>query len=299
LLLNEAAGTAFKLQDVVWRSIAERAEVVEMDGDVWRDRAAAAARHGRRLIAAGGDGTIHTVANLLLQAAPGSEVAIIPAGTGNDLARGLGLPIDDLEQAVDLALSGRAQPVDAIEFSGNNNDSSYFLNVGYGGFGERVADQVAPESKERWGLLPHWIQLAKQMLDLPCHEVAIRTPTGEATLTLHGLLIANACYLGRGVPAAPQARMDDGLMDVILVPAQSLWDRFLTSVELLRGQADESERTLSFATSELTVQASPELNYTFDGEAAPDGPLHFRVHAGALRIVAAEGAPALVPPAPT
>jgi diacylglycerol kinase family enzyme len=114
-------------------------------------------------------------------------------------------------------------------------------------------------------------------------------------LQAHGVLVANSVYIAGGVPAAPQARLDDGVFDVALVPVQSALERLLTSLDLVRGRLVESDRVATFTARTLEVRAEPELTYTMDGEAAPNGPLRFRMLPAALSIVAAEHAPAFEP----
>ncbi len=287
LLFNEASGTAYKLEELI-KSRSADLELIEVGSRQWRERAQAALRDGRRLIAAGGDGTVNSVAGVVLEAPRGGEMAIIPVGTGNDVARALDIPLDDLEAAADLAIHGRPRAADAVAVLRDGRRAGWFLNSCYGGFGKRVADQISPEAKARFGLFPHWIQLARQMVDMPGYDVEISSPAGSATLQLHGLFLANSCYLGGGVPAAPKARLNDGLINVALVPVQSLWERFVTSVTFLNGSLDEREQTLAFTTSEIKVNAPPDFTYTMDGEAAPEGPLTFKVEPAAIQLVAGE-----------
>lgn len=297
IILNPKAG-ALVGQSTEWVERLRRdAEVIEVaDPQELSEIARSAAQQHRRLIAAGGDGTIHTVLNALAADFERNELAILPVGTGNDLARALGIPLDDLDAALELALRGPARPADVIAAHNAVAPVEHFINMCYGGFGARIADQVEPEEKSQFGLWPNWLRMARQMVEMPEHEVEIQTGGTSTKLSLHGLLLANSCYLGGGLPAAPHARLNDGLLDVHLVPTQSLWDRVVASVDLLSGRLSESDRTLTFATRELTIHAAPEMEYTMDGEAAPRGPFVFRVVPGALRIVAGEQALAFSPP---
>lgn len=268
-------------------------ELHEVDGPAqMRALAEMAASKGvSRLIAAGGDGTVHGALNGIAGRLDRVELAILPVGTGNDLARAVHVPLDDMDAALTLALHGPARRVDVVRLRGRA-ESRLFVNMCYGGFGGCVAKELDPEAKARWGLAAYWLTLAKRLLYLPEHRVRIRADGHAFSSTLHGLLIANSRYLGGGVPAAPHARLDDGRFDVALVPARSVWDALAASIALLAGSLDSSTHVMTFQARSLSVQSEPEMEFTADGEAAPAGPLDFQVLPGALRLVTGVAEPA-------
>jgi diacylglycerol kinase (ATP) len=102
-----------------------------------------------RLVIAGGDGTIHEVIQGLAPDFPEIELAVIPLGTGNDLARSLGLPLQDVPTSAEVAYSGRCAAVDVVEV--RNEQVHYFVNAASGGFGGAVTVEVSPQSKVLWG----------------------------------------------------------------------------------------------------------------------------------------------------
>jgi len=293
LIMNRGAGTTERVGAALRRRMETETELREAEGpeDARRLAARAADTPGARIIAAGGDGTIHGVLNGIGARLGDVELAVLPLGTGNDLARSMNVPLNDLDAALSLALGGTARPIDVVRAS-SAGESRLFVNMCYGGFGGRVADQVNGETKSRWGLIAYWLRLAEQLLSFPEYSVRVIVGEREIRARLHGVLVANARFLGGGVAAAPQAELDDGRCDVILVPAGEVWDVLGASIELLAGTLDQSHRIARLKPRALRIEAEPELAYTMDGEAAPVGPLAFTVLPHALRVVCGDGSPA-------
>lgn len=295
-IINVEAGSAGRLSDELWQRIRASAGVCEVHNptEIPACVAALASRGVRRLIVAGGDGSIHGAINGLAPFLDRVELAIFPAGTGNDLARGIGLPLNELDRTLDIALHGTARPVDLVRLrSEMSGESRLFVNMCYGGFGGRVADEIEQSSKVRWGFLPYWVSLVRKTLDLPEYEVQIVADGAALQATIHGVLFANSCFLGGGVPAAPTARIDDGMFDAAIVPVQSFWEKVQAAVDLLRGQLHENENIILFRASNLRIDAAPEMKFTADGEPAPPPPLVLQAMPRALSLVVSGDSPAM------
>ena len=122
----------------------------------------AIARGAKRVIAGGGDGTINAVVNALVgkgKKTPKATLGVLPLGTANDFAHGLGLPCDDLKQCLEIACTAEAKPIDV----GRANKRS-FINVTSGGFGAEITATTPQEMKKLLGGLAYTLMgLAKAM----------------------------------------------------------------------------------------------------------------------------------------
>lgn len=168
------------------------------------------------IVAAGGDGTIRTVAQSLV----GSplRLGVIPIGTHNNFARCLGLP-HDLLAALEVIASGEERSIEV----GRIGDEYFLEAAGVGLFADAIEAFGAkePRRNEIWrvlkALLPIWWNLRSDRLMLRLDGV---THEEEAIM----VSVSNTAYLGAAMPIAPDARMDDGLLDVVIVGAMSRWE---------------------------------------------------------------------------
>lgn len=184
--------------------------------------AAAMADGHRRIISVGGDGTHNEVLNGMFdEAGPrheGAELAIVPTGTGGDLRRTLGLPKDHLEaieligEHVRIVDVGRVACVD----DRGRPVKRWFLNVASFGLSGKVVDVVNSGGKALGGKVSFMLGVAKASLGYKNQGVRL-TVNGEVTYEgpINSVAVANAQYFGGGMHIAPNARMTDGLFDVV------------------------------------------------------------------------------------
>jgi YegS/Rv2252/BmrU family lipid kinase len=167
------------------------------------------------LLVFGGDGTVHEVVNGLPLAAlqDGPPVALLPAGTGNDLARGLGLPLDPVAAARVVA-GGRAQPLDLLDCG--RRLAANGVNAGFAAAATRV---LSPRVKRLLGPAAYVAGGVRAGLRPPTWparvEVAGRVVEGEAL----AVVVGNGGSFGGGQRLLPGADPGDGLLDVLVVPA--------------------------------------------------------------------------------
>jgi YegS/Rv2252/BmrU family lipid kinase len=193
--------------------------------------AAREAGAGRSLIVAcGGDGTISEVANGILESGADAELGILPSGTGGDFRRTLDLPQRARDAAAALA-GGRSVRMDVgrVEFQDRAGKRArrYFLNVASCGMGGEVIRRVEENSGGWLASASRRIaggQAAYAFTSLQA-AVSFQRPTlriqlderPEFRLAIANLCIANARYFGGGMKIAPEAKLDDGLLDVVAV----------------------------------------------------------------------------------
>ena len=229
--------------------------------------AARAAQDGaRHIVAVGGDGTVHDVANGLLRHGAATTLGVIPVGTGNDFAKLVGVYRHDPARAVARLVSARAQRFDV----GRVGDEYFVNSMGFG-FGPEVV-RVRNASPARSGWLSY-------LSPVPRAFFGFRPPLFEVSAAEHrerGYMmmveVCNGTTAGGAYRFAPAADPADGYLDVCLVRRVSL-PRFLVAIpRVMRGtHADMKEVTL-FRTREVTLRApATPLLLHLDGELrAPD-----------------------------
>ncbi len=188
------------------------------------------ARAGRKLIiACGGDGTISEVANGILESGAETELGILPSGTGGDFRRTLNIPVRGTDAAAALK-QGRSRLVDVgrVEFQTGTGERAtrYFLNVASCGMGGEVIRQLNENSALRFAPSPRWfggraayaVAALQTTLTYEKPRLRLRLDDGtETRLTVASLCLANARYFGGGMKIAPEAKLNDGLLDVVAI----------------------------------------------------------------------------------
>lgn len=191
-----------------------------------RELGRAALDRGATLVFAwGGDGTINEVGSALAWGP--AALAIVPVGSGNGLARELGIRVDPA-RAIATALGGRERVIDAGELDGR-----LFFNVAGAGLDARVALRFGARARGARGLLPY-VALALEELCSSRPEPYLIAADGES-LEADALLIAfaNSRQYGNGAVIAPDARLDDGRLDLVVVERRS-WPVMLANIGRLR-----------------------------------------------------------------
>jgi YegS/Rv2252/BmrU family lipid kinase len=169
------------------------------------------------LVVAGGDGTVRSAAEALLETADAARLplGIIPLGTANNFARSLSLPLS-VKEACEVVAKGKPQPADLARVNGR-----LFISVVGVGLSTLVHQQVPAEQKRRWGSLSYAFQAARLLLGKrPEFTVELRMPDDvvERVRALQ-LTVCNGKYYGAHLQVNAEATLDDGLLDVSIVEA--------------------------------------------------------------------------------
>lgn len=290
VILNPKSGSASDtdvLEEKI-RTALPQAEVVIgcAAGDARRDALAAAERGCGTIIAAGGDGTLNEVLNGVMSQPRNVHLGLLPLGTGNDFARAIRMPTD-VDEALKVLAGGMTRPIDVVRMPGVL-ETRYFLNVSAGGFSGAVSEKLTPELKATWGPLSYlrgMIETLPEMTAYDCELTFDDEPPSQ--LRLYNLVIANAPYVAKGVPVAPNADPSDGWLDVVGIRECAVAQRALLTPLVLAGKHLGMESVLSRRAKRISVGAAPAMPFNTDGEMVGETPWTFEIMPAAIEMIAA------------
>ncbi len=236
------------------------------------------------VIAAGGDGTLNEVINGIAARASEIQVGLVPLGTGNDFARMLDLP-DGIEECIDVLRAGHTRPTDLVRVT--MGEVWYFVNVSAGGFSGDVNEKLTPAIKQSWGPLAYLRCAAEALPELRAYKTEITfDDTATLSLELYNAVIANGRYVAGGTMIAPEARIDDGLLDIVLVPQNPAGDIALVAAQIALGRHLSSDGVVFRRAAKVAVKSTPGMWFNIDGELIGDRPALFEVLPHALNFLA-------------
>ncbi|MGY1802485.1 diacylglycerol/lipid kinase family protein [Blastococcus sp. SYSU D00922] len=262
---DDAVGTALAVlragADVTVAATAGADELVDVVG----------ARDGRRVVVVGGDGSLHAVVRALDRAGgldPSEAVGLVPRGTGNDLARTLGLPTDPAEAAA-VVLSGSARPLDLVR----DDTGGLVVNAVHVGVGAEAGAE-AVRFKERLGTAA--FPLGAAIAGVTSSGWPLRVEVDGRVAAHDGwaadgrtdVLMAAVCTgrtIGGGTPLAPEAAPDDGLAEVVVCTATGPVARAAFATALLAGRHAERDDVLVTRGREVRF-TGPPVALNADGE---------------------------------
>jgi len=258
--------------------VAYEVRITERAGHAYELACEAIERQTSLVFAWGGDGTMNEVGRAL--AFSPTSLALIPAGSGNGLARELGIPFDPT-QALKNALHGTDRAIDVGEIGGQ-----LFFNAAGVGFDAHVTTMFNHRPKGRRGLLSYAAIATRELFSYQPEPYTITTD--EETIHAPALLIAlaNSRQYGNGAIVAPDANLSDGCLDLVIIQSRSalrtLWEaRRLFTRTLGKSTAVETRRV-----TQATIMGQQPLCLHVDGEplANTETTLSVRLHPAALRV---------------
>jgi len=216
------------------------------------------------VIVCGGDGTVREVCAEL--AGTGIPVGVVPAGTGNLLARNLEIPLF-IRAAIDIALTGQDRAIDMVEVDGDGLEPTHFMVMAGMGFDAAIMEGVNEDLKKKVGWLAYVISALKGLM-FPTMRLEISVD--DMPFTKHRArtcVIGNVGSLQGGMNLIPDAAIDDGQLDVVLLYPR----RFLSWIPLVLRVVTRRERNAGESVARMTgrkvvVRASSEVPRQLDGD---------------------------------
>lgn len=289
-LVNKAAGSGDPLRaarqvERILRAAGARVDVV-VPASAEQGKAATAQAVARDdvVVAVGGDGTVSALAGEAARL--GGILGIIPTGRGNDFARMLGLPSDPASLA-EILLEAEPAATDLITTTATDGTSRVVAGSIYAGIDAQVADRVARG---------HWLPRRWQYPVHALHALATFQPT-RLTVSIDGIastfnaacvVVANSAYYGSGMRIAPDALIDDGLVDIVVIEAFGRLDMIRALPKVYGGSHIHLPTVHVFRGVSITLCAAPAVPYGGDGETLGllgSTPVNIDVVPGAARIL--------------
>jgi diacylglycerol kinase (ATP) len=238
----------------------------------------AIAAGARTIIVGGGDGTLSSV--MAAFAERPVTLGLLPLGTGNDLARTLGIPLD-LDGAAGVIAAGRVAQIDLGCANGH-----YFINTLSMGISDDVVRAATRRLKRYLGFFAYGVAAAKV---LPRHRhfhAHLESAGKRYDASTHQLVVANGTYVGEHLKAGPDAAIDDGTLVIFTLEGRSRYQliRGAWSVATRRHATDP--RNNYFEATDVTITTDPPQRLTLDGEPAGETPVTVEVAPKALRVFA-------------
>ena len=255
------------------------------DGDIERFVDEAVSSGFSHIVAGGGDGTLGTVAATVAERAPELAMVLVPLGTANDFAVAAGIP-----QEPDKALDLLNHPAIAVDL-GRINDH-YFLNMVTGGFGSNVTANTSEDLKKMLGGAAYLITGISRLSEADSLEGFFKGPDFEWQGRFVAFGVGNGQQAGGGQVLCPRASIDDGLLELSIVPASDGAVATLGAMlsSSLRG-VDSVSVNAMLPWCEITVKGGVDIN--LDGEPHQLSEMRFSIAKDALKLHIPESSPLL------
>jgi len=250
----------------------------------------AVAEHVDLVIGAGGDGTIRHVADTL--AHTGIPMGLVPAGTGNLLARNLDLPLEELD-AIEVALGGQVRQIDLVKITVDNRAPEHFAVMAGIGIDAMIMDQTDDDLKDTVGSAAYFVAAAKALGRLPI-RLMVQLDSNRP-VRRHAMLcvIGNVGTLRGNIVLIPGASPDDGLLDVYIASPRRFRHWIKVALRLLTRRAKKDDQVDQYTGKTVRITIDGKDNYQLDGDVIGESTtLNAEIQPGALAIcIPAKSAP--------
>jgi diacylglycerol kinase (ATP) len=295
VIRNPAAGIASQLLTAGGRvddlkELLERhrvdADVAEpADEDAARELVRKAVADGVDVVAAGGDGTVHLVADELI--GTDRALGILPMGRVMNIARALGIE-RDVDAAADVLAAGHVRAIDVGEATTADGRKVEFLEAGSVGMNAAIFREATRADEGDVASVPRTIWVA-----LRYRPARMRIELDDGVIETRALMVtvSNGPYVGLGMTVAPGARLDDGRFDVRVFRGFSKWELLRHLASIAFGRRRYVPQVSTYRSALVRIRSARPLPARADSYDLGTTPVEFRTRPGALRVVAPDGAP--------
>jgi YegS/Rv2252/BmrU family lipid kinase len=255
----------------------------------------------QRIICVGGDGTNNEVVNGFFDGIrplnPEAVLGFVPRGTGGDLRKTLGIG-KELRSCLPILAQGNAMPADlgVVRFEDHRGQRIWrlFVNITSFGIGGLVDKKVNESTKALGGKTSFFIGTVKAMFAYKNKLVHLKVTSGSDTILdesmrINNVAVANGQYFGGGMWVAPQAKMDDGLFDVIILGDLTKRDVIFKGSRIYKGTHLALDKVKMFRGNRVEAACDEEVLIDMDGEQPGRLPISLEVLPRAIRLIAPAG----------
>ena len=232
----------------------------------------------RKIIAAGGDGTINIVVNAMMKNDLHVPLALFPAGTANDFAHYFDIPTD-IDGMLSIALEDNYMDADL----GKCNDR-YFVNVAAIGPVIDVSQKTDATMKNALGIVAYYVRGLSEVKSLKPVEFTITSPQINFTGDIFFMVVMNGNSAGGFRRLGVQSSINDGLLDVIIFKEMNFMELLPLAINVLQGRHDENKNVIYFQTPSLRIESPADMSTDVDGERGEPLPLDIEIVPRRLKI---------------
>lgn len=283
ILVNPASGGGRAMERVkpVAQLLRDRGADVQVVVSLGADHSVAevgvAASAGQTVVACGGDGMVASVASAVVD--QGVTLGIIPSGRGNDFARQLGLLDATPAQTAATLLDGTTVHVDVLR-----TGSRVVLGSVYAGV-DSLASEIVDGAQWLPGAVQYPYAAVRSLLTYKPTRYRLTIDGRTTEVEAFSVVVANSGYYGKGMHVAPAAAVDDGLLDVVVIPKASRLKLIRLMPKIYDGSHVDHAGVLTFRGQSVTLAAQDRVAAYGDGEQLTDLPVSVHVEPGALRVL--------------
>jgi YegS/Rv2252/BmrU family lipid kinase len=255
----------------------------------------------QRIVCVGGDGTNNEVVNGFYDGtkplSPEAVLGFVPRGTGGDLRKTLGIG-KELSSCLPVLARGHVMPADlgAVEFEDHQGQSvrRLFVNITSFGIGGLVDKKVNESSKALGGKTSFFIGTLKAMFAYKNKLVHLKISSGDEvvideSMRVNNVAVANGQYFGGGMWVAPQAKMDDGLFDIVILGNLTRSEMIFKASRIYKGTHLGLDKVKMFRGSRVEAACEEEVLIDMDGEQPGRLPITLQILPKAIRLIAPAG----------
>lgn len=237
----------------------------------------AASRSSDVLVIGSGDGTLARSGHALIES--GCSVGVLPFGNANDLARGLGMPLD-LAAACRALADAEPRAIDVGLVNGH-----CFFNAAIIGLGAKVSAAMDTSTKKRWKRLSQLPTFFSALLGRRSFSLHVQTDTWTSQMRSIHFTVANGRTIGGGVTVDEEAWLDDGELDVSSVRPQSLSELLMLAPAMMTGRRRHHPHVDFMRRTSLRVETKRKMKIATDGDIVTETPADFECRPGAVRFL--------------
>ena len=232
----------------------------------------------KKIIAAGGDGTINSVVNALIANDKDIPLAVFPAGTANDFAHYFGIPTD-INGMIDIALEDNYVTADVGEY----NDR-YFVNVAAIGSVIDVSQKTETSVKNVLGIMAYYLKALTELHSLKPVKVDIHTPDMKLSEEIFFMVVLNGSSAGGFRKLGIHSSINDGVLDVIIFKEMPMIEIPMLIFDVLHGKHENSDRVIYFQTKKIHIESEEQISTDIDGETGEPLPLDIEIVDKRVRV---------------